>query len=302
VRIELISIETECAQGDGFEKNASFFTMSCLYARYAFGVYANEQCKAAAGPNEDFSFKSFIPGKDAFEKHNLKIGVEYQDTYHTMSIEGDIDLDGDNHADSLLCDIVSNEDSSIHINDSALTLFVNYIDSPSDLQIIDIDRNDSYKEIVILESGLEALYPGFIRYTGSEIIHLGHLNGEFYVDGHGRVMTDKNVTLLTEPEICSGFYEVVNQQFVFKPLDIDRLENKYYTIRQDTEVYFIESGDAPGSFEPEYIWNMDMISLKKGERIKVNRIGVSPISGELIWLNITLDDHRTGNLYLSILS
>jgi len=115
-------------------------------------------------------------------------------------------------------------------------------------------------------------------------------------------MTDKNVTLLTEPEICSGFYEVVNQQFVFKPLDIDRLENKYYTILQDTEVYFIESGDAPGSFEPEYIWNMDMISLKKGERIKVNRIGVSPISGELIWLNITLDDHRTGNLYLSILS
>lgn len=266
------------------------------------GCTRMSNAKAAAGPNEDFSFKSFIPGKDAFEKHNLKIGVEYQDTYHTMSIEGDIDLDGDNHADSLLCDIVSNEDSSIHINDSALTLFVNYIDSPSDLQIIDIDRNDSYKEIVILESGLEALYPGFIRYTGSEIIHLGHLNGEFYVDGHGRVMTDKNVTLLTEPEICSGFYEVVNQQFVFKPLDIDRLENKYYTIRQDTEVYFIESGDAPGSFEPEYIWNMDMISLKKGERIKVNRIGVSPISGELIWLNITLDDHRTGNLYLSILS
>ena len=94
------------------------------------GCTRMSNAKAAAGPNEDFSFKSFIPGKDAFEKHNLKIGVEYQDTYHTMSIEGDIDLDGDNHADSLLCDIVSNEDSSIHINDSALTLFVNYIDSP----------------------------------------------------------------------------------------------------------------------------------------------------------------------------
>lgn len=181
-------------------------------------------------------------------------------------------------------------------------MFINYIEKAADFQIIDIDKNDQYKEIVILEAGFEELYPNFIRYTGDELIHLGNLSGDFYLDQRGRIVTINTVYQFTEPEICSGYFTVSNNKLVFQAYDIEQFENRDYTIKQDIEVIFVESKEAPKSTEPGSMWTMDTLELKKGDRLRINKIGVKPIEGEIIWLNVTFESGQSGNVYVSYIS
>lgn len=244
-------------------------------------------------------FEKFMPILDAFEKSDLSIERFEEDLKYTINVKGEIDLNNDGEKDRINCNLHNNSDNTISVNGYKINLFINDIRSATDFQIVDLDISDSYKEIVIMESGIDGeYYPTFIRFDGNKLIKLGNLPGDLFVDKSGKLISSFNLYKEVNPVICSGYYTLVGNEFQFNKVDSDTIKNKQYTFVNDESIAFDETTNLPEKDKAVYVDTFKASDFKAGDSFSLNAIGFFPDTDNILWLNITLNDNKKGNLYL----
>ncbi len=109
-----------------------------------------------------------------------------------QSMETDLNGDGTREQIFLYCDEYGDL-FRIRINNLSITSYGSHIDKR--MELVDIDKNDSEKEIAIPESGRDGRNAvSFYRYTPDNIIFIGKVEGSFYngeivIDGDGTVQS-----------------------------------------------------------------------------------------------------------------
>ena len=248
---------------------------------------------------DTLDFNNFRPIQDAFEKSDLNRDSSEDDLKYTIYVKGEIDLNSDGKKDKLNCTLHNNSDNTISINGYNLNLFINDVRSSQDFQIVDLDINDPYKEIVIMESGFDGeYYPTFIRYDGNKLFTLGNLPGDLLIDKDGKLISSFNVYKEVYPVICSGYYEIVGDTFRFNKLNLDTILNKRYTFIIDQSIAFDESNTLPKKDKTVFVDTFEAKDFKAGDSFILNVMGFIPETDNILWLNVTLKENKKGNIYL----
>ncbi|HHW01206.1 MAG TPA: hypothetical protein GXX35_00040 [Thermoanaerobacterales bacterium] len=109
-----------------------------------------------------------------------------------QSMETDLNGDGTREQIFLYCDEYADL-FRLRINNLSITSYGSHIDKK--IELVDIDKNDTEKEIAIPESGRDGEYAvSFYRYTPDNIIFIGKIEGSFYngeivIKGDGTVQS-----------------------------------------------------------------------------------------------------------------
>jgi hypothetical protein len=108
-----------------------------------------------------------------------------------QSMEADLNGDGTREQIFLYCDEYGDL-FRLRINNLSITSYGSHIDKK--IELVDIDKNDSEKEIAIPESGRNGRCVSFYRYTPDNIIFIGKIEGSFYngeivINGDGTVQS-----------------------------------------------------------------------------------------------------------------
>jgi len=107
-----------------------------------------------------------------------------------QSMETDLNGDGTREQIFLYCDEYADL-FRLRINNLSITSYGSHIDKK--IELVDIDKNDTEKEIAIPESGRDGKCAvSFYRYTPDNIIFIGKIEGSFYngeivINGDGTV-------------------------------------------------------------------------------------------------------------------
>ena len=132
----------------------------------------------------------------------------------------------------------------IEINGEINVFTGNYI---SNVEIVDIDKNDEYLELVLFDEGPSAdPQLKIFRYADNSIIELGTFGGIFestLFDGKGRIIAGWSYCDFIETQIVTEFVEVKeNIATTYNP-DYSELLNKKYKLTRDLSVGFKETQD-----------------------------------------------------------
>jgi len=124
--------------------------------------------------------------------------------------------------------------SIIQVNNLALELDLS---TPVEAYLIDLDSNDEYIEIAVLDDGpsFDPCYY-FFRYDGSNIIQLGNWSTDYLYDGHGRIFS---AIRWLSPQIVTVLYELNKNKIKEIELDISNAMDKVYTVSSNIDGYFI---------------------------------------------------------------
>ncbi len=150
-----------------------------------------------------------------------------------------------------------------------------------------------------MESGFDGeYYPKFIRYDGNKLFALGNLPGDLLTDKDGKLISSSNLYTEVNPVICSGYYELAGSTFKFNKLDVDTIKNKQYTFITDQSIAFDETNTLPEKNKTVFVDTFEAKDFKAGASFTLDDIGFFPETDNILWLNITLNDNKKGNLYL----
>lgn len=194
-----------------------------------------------------------------------------------MVFEGNYFSDNQNNVISLkflecpYFDLASQE-FELRINDKSEKIY-----SPISLlglYIVDLDADDAYREIAIVDpSGAETYYVTFYRFKDDEIFCLGSIDiGSYFYNGINSDsicrIDDKIITLdhtinVEEGLLYFNYYIVENDTLVEKSISKDALNHIEYLVSTETLNEFLLSGDNK-KFE-----EIGEVPLKVGEKIKV---------------------------------
>lgn len=138
----------------------------------------------------------------------------------------------------------------------------------SNVEIVDIDKNDEYLELVLFDEGPSAdPQLKIFRYADNSIIELGNFGGMFestLFDGKGRIIAGWSYYDFIETQIVTEFVEVKeNIATTYNP-DYSELLNKKYKLTRDLTVGFKETQDINDYPDVENI-----IRIEKGSEITI---------------------------------
>lgn len=231
----------------------------------------------------------------------LKIKTDFitekkeENAEYSLSIIGNYDLNSDNSSDKinlLLNSRVKNKMSNLQVND----IKFNYqLDNPCEAFIIDLDKNDKYKEIAILDDG-----PSgdpciiFFRFTGKEIICMGSIREDVRIDSMGKAISTWNISNLGI-DIVFCIYEVENNKIITKANDYKSYLNKEYPLKTDIDAYFKEMETVPADFVPSYTENDKTSKFSKNKKFILKDIKI--MFYHPYWYYVEFEDNKKGVLY-----
>ncbi|MBQ3545814.1 MAG: sigma-70 family RNA polymerase sigma factor [Lachnospiraceae bacterium] len=194
-----------------------------------------------------------------------------------VSITGSYPLSKSDIADTIVIESVYRDYSYIEINGVKKRFRGDII---FDAEIIDIDSEDEYKEVVVYDHGPSA-DPNIhiFRFVDDSIVEIGRFSAKYKYDeilfnGKGRIISGLEYLYFLNTEIVTGFTEVKGDVVNTYYPDYTELLDKKYTLSEDIEVEF--SGE-PILTDPTYIYNRPKI--EEGTEIK------------LLGINIDKDSH-----------
>lgn len=209
--------------------------------------------------------KGFIPLSQAIEFYEF----EKDENEDSMFIYADSTYRGEYRLCSDAKDIITVDfdydanEGYIEVNDVKSTFYASAI---SNVAIIDIDKNDSYKEVAIYDEGPSA-DPTIIlyRYCDGELYNLGEFCGRYdfdYVlfDQQGRIIDAEGYIEFLDTQIVASYYDIEDNNAVKVLVDLSGALNQKYRVSRDIMVAFNTS--------KEDIYDLDnLITIKAGEEI-----------------------------------
>lgn len=234
----------------------------------------------------------FVPLSDV--KENCTFEMTYgadnkeQDIYGSKTFTGEYQL------------VVGGKNNSIHVYDTGNYEAYIEIDGIKkefsavhieDIVIIDMDKNDNYKEVAVLDAGPSG-DPGIwlFRLIDGTVKHITGTDGWGYdyilFDRNGKMISGYAYITFFETEIVTQYVEVKDNVATWYRVDYTEMLNKKYTLAEDELVAFLETEDRT-----DYPDISDTITLKKGTEITL--IEATPLD-RLYY--IELPDGRRGTI------
>lgn len=229
------------------------------------------------------------------------------------------DLDGDGMNDKITI-TKQNEEwgagiESIQINDTIYSEdgpLCEYFDCA---QIVDLNKNDNYKELIILDDGPSGDYSTTVyRYSDNTIKKMGTVRGgwnitegvvyyglfgDIQVNGMGKILEPQNCLNFIEPSIYTKYYVMYNDQLIPGIVDQSKSYQKTFTISSDFTGYFKTSDEVPSDdYYPDFIYTEDnqQREFHKGEKVTLLKIGKDKYLNNNIWYYVQLEDGTKGIL------
>lgn len=169
-------------------------------------------------------------------------------------MEGSYDIDMDGVSDKISLSIngrPASSKSSIVVNDLKMEF---YLDRAYDkeVQLIDLDKNDSYIEVVCRDDGPsdDVIYI-FFRYNGEKLFELGSISSYALINEQGKLISGFNINNRFKPTFCSAWYEIEDNTIVMKTNAIDKYLNQTYDF-DGGDAYFIPFDKVPENIELEW--------------------------------------------------
>lgn len=207
-------------QLDRLEKSQLDYARNEIYARHGYIFKSKNYIDYFMGKswykiNKDFSENNF----NDIEKENLKIINNYVDSLKRLVTEVsnnyiDYDLDSDKRKEKVKLMFMNNKTKfKLIVNDS--TLIQDGINFKNTMFIYDIDENDKYTEIAVLDEVAKETYKtNFYRYDKGSILYMGSVSGDqedIKVTGQGKIITKETSKILTDFEYIVFYYLKGNQ-------------------------------------------------------------------------------------------
>lgn len=296
-----------CINYKNYNKSKNILLILCLLLIGLF--YGCQSEKTVDGPDESktgtfstdsLEIENFSKMDEYFKDYTFDVSydknVEYQQIY---SIHGSYDLNGDGKIDKIKAILKSNyeDDSYIEINDIKVTL---NLGSPSgEIQLIDLDSNDSYIEVAIFDNGPSAdPVFSFFRYDGKELYSLGTIDRYALLDGQGRFISWFHLANNFKPQFFSAWGEFKNNGYVITNHDVEQNIGKTYEI--DGAGYFVPLDKNPEDYFKHVVWELDALREFKSTKIKLLDIHINQDDRTLNWFYVELPDGEKGLLYFWI--
>lgn len=149
-----------------------------------------------------------------------------------------------------------------------------------DVVIIDIDKNDNYKEIAILDNGFSDDYEMTIfRYAEGKLYELGFVGAvrgfeDILFDKEGKVIGSYNYTYFLDTKIVTEYNMVIDDKLQRVVTDNDANMNKKYAVVNEMQVAFSETGNmeiSHGKLDVVLDYE-NLIKLKAGEEITLIKV------------------------------
>lgn len=220
----------------------------------------------------EIDIEAFVEIKQVVIEADLQTDKKPNDVDAPYHVTGIYDMNKDGTNDNIkvtLCRRVNGKNSSIQINENSLEI---KLDNPYDVYIIDLDKNDTYTELAILDDGSSG-DPNmkFFRYYASEIVFLGTVRDSVLVDSCGKVISTWEIVNF-EPKIILGVHEIQKNKLVYKSIDFSKSLNMEYTFPSDSNAYFKEIDKVTDDFIPSY--NDKVIQINKGEILIIKKVNI----------------------------
>ena len=263
---------------------------------------------------------------DPLVNHKLKTLYEYDPGEEDFQeeIRGEYDLNADGTADDIqvifgtrpYSDGPADQKSRIRVNDTEIETKT-LIHTPMGVYIIDFNKEEPFKELVIYDEG-PGVSPSkdIYRYNGEELIKLGTITGvlgspseedaedanedipgtpydKVKADGKGNIIQAWNAVEFISPEIILGVSKIKDENIEDIIIDYNKMLRKEYEIKEDLNVYFKETEKDIRDIE-KLPWDEDkIISINKGDKIYLEDIcDLNPAR-----YAAELEDGRRGILY-----
>lgn len=258
-------------------------------------------CSAASEASSSVDLSSFT----AFAEHTLQADITTTpiagEGRLAESAIGSYDLNGDGAVDNFSIAFDAERDAFqteavIKINNTESKV---YFDNAYEVHVIDLDTDDVFKEIAVLDDGPSGdPHFEFFRYTGDEIIEMGNIysgpSGScVLLDSHGKLLSTWNMAGF-EPEIVFAYHQVDGNQLITVPLDYTACLNKEYMVVADADAWFEEYDTVPKDFEPSFV-GMPNTTLKKGEKLTIKDIVIP--GDHPYWYSVEFANGKKGALY-----
>ncbi|WP_054869955.1 YARHG domain-containing protein [Caloranaerobacter sp. TR13] len=217
---------------------------------------------------------------NSIEKYNVKFIKFFEDLYskslekhenyktnydvYRCNKEVNVDINGDGKTERILFKLENMNSYKLYIND--LVIEGELVYSSKYFAIVDIDKNDNFKEIIISDYGPSDDYISYFYYfDGEDIIKMGNTEGLFEygikIDGTGKFSVrtrgkilqtwffDKYYTLTKEHklvEIPQDIYITNYDVFVKKPIKLLRNRNNsddYFVLHEGQKATIVGTDD-----------------------------------------------------------
>ncbi|MBQ3545813.1 MAG: hypothetical protein IJA34_12665 [Lachnospiraceae bacterium] len=168
-----------------------------------------------------------------------------------------------------------------------------------DAEIIDIDREDEYNEVVVYDHGASADPTIHIfRFVDNSIVEIGSFGAKYTYDeilfnGKGRIIGGKDYLFFLDTEIVTEFTEVKDDVVNTYHPGYTELLDKKYTLSEDIEVEF--SGE-PNLTDPTYMYNRTKI--EEGTEIKLLEINLDKDLYYISYYMVELPDGSVKKMYI----
>ena len=198
--------------------------------------------------------------------------------YGKKTFEGSYAISSDDVVSILVADYGSGNTSYIEIAGVKKEFSASPIEK---VGIIDIDEDDSYKEVVVYDLGPSSdptltifrYCDGEIHKIGSFDSGLGDYNSILF-DKNGKIIEGDGYIDFVEPQIVTEYYEVTDNDAKLNKSDYSTTLNQTYKLTKNLVVSFCETDDINIEDYPSF--NLEeTIELKAGEEITLFEIGSS---------------------------
>lgn len=168
-----------------------------------------------------------------------------ESVYEGKSFKGKAQLEKDGKELDISVYDDGNMDTYIVIADEKCEFFGTHLEN---VYVVDVDSTDTYKEVVVLDTGLSddpTLH--MFRYVDGKIYDVGSFEGNDYneilFDGKGLIIEGNAYIDFVEPHIVTEYNEIVDNKLKNTKVDCTQYLYKKYIISRELMIAFEETVD-----------------------------------------------------------